>query len=205
MSVWAGLSGSGVVSRLALPQRAQPVELTRDWSCLWNRASRSTQMGWVVMKEAFRRGRREGGGSWVKKRKRSIFFSQLYFFKMRKKKPKTNWGATKNRNDKKEHKKTHPDQQNFPCKNAQIFHWPNIPISKAGRGSDPAPNKGSVGTGEQVPSQLPALRGHLQTWRSKRIVMGFILKLQHGSLDKRGEIERDGSLLQPLSFLFVGP
>lgn len=65
------------------------------WSCLWNRASRSAQMGWVVMKETFRKGRKEGGGSWVKKRKRCVFFSQLYFFKIREKKKKKKKGEQK--------------------------------------------------------------------------------------------------------------
>lgn len=109
MSVWAGLSGTGVVSRLALPQRAQPVELTRDWSCLWNRASRSTQMaGWLWGKHLAGGEKREEGAGW-KKRKRSAFFSQLYFFKIRKKKRR---GVTKNKNDKKENKKPHPNQHN---------------------------------------------------------------------------------------------
>lgn len=85
------LSGTKVVSRLALSWRAEPVELTQDWSCLWNRATRSTQMGWEVLKQAFRRKilTKEKRGKWGGigrggERMRNSSFLQFYFFILRK-------------------------------------------------------------------------------------------------------------------------
>ena len=105
------LSGTRVVSRLALPRQAEPMELMQDWSCLWKGAARSSQMGWVVLKQACRRkkrvgrkkGRRELGRGW---REMSAFHS--FFFKRRK----------KERKGKKKKKKKR--QQNSPFKNTRV-------------------------------------------------------------------------------------
>lgn len=145
----------------------------------------------------------------MKKEERCVFCSQLHFFKIGKKKER----AKKNLKEKKKPphlakptiiKNSTPNQQKFPFKNTCIF--PLIPVYpfeiQAGALILP-PNKGSMGKGEQLLSAANS-REQLQTWKAKWVVMGFTLKLQQGSLDKRGEIKRNGSLSQSLSFLFGG-